>query len=51
MLLSTFHQVLTFIIDISNIQNELNHRCSLRPASILRENMWKVVMKCKIVVF
>ena len=43
MLFSMFYQVLTFIIDISSFENELNHHCSTRPASILGENMRKVM--------
>ena len=31
--------------------NGLKHYCSLKSVSILRVTLWKVVMKCKIVMF
>ena len=46
-ILSICHYVLTFIIDISNFHNGLKYLCSL--VSILRGTLWKVVMKCKLV--
>ena len=45
------HQVLTFIIDFCSFHNGLKHLSSLKLVSILRATFWKVVMKCKIVVF
>ena len=42
---------LTFIIDFSSFHNRLKQLCSLKLVSILRATLWKVVMKCKIVMF
>ena len=43
--------VLTFIIDISSFYTGLKHNCSCKAISILRAALFKVVMKCKIVMF
>ena len=48
---SMSHWVLTFFIDFSSFYNGLKHLCSLKLVSILRAALWKVVMKCKIVMF
>ena len=50
-ILSMSYQDLTFIIDFSSFHNGLKHFCSLKLVSILRATLWKVVMKCKIVMF
>ena len=47
--LSMSHYVSTFIIDFSSFYNGLKQLCSLKLVSIFRARLWKVVMKCKIV--
>ena len=45
------HQVLTFINDTFSFHNGLKHLCSLKLVSILGAALWKVVIKCKNVMF
>ena len=42
---------LMFIIDFSSFHNGLKQLCSLKLVSILSAALWKVVIKCKIVMF
>ena len=50
-ILNMSHSVLTFIIDFSSFHNGLKQLCGLKVVSILRATLWKVVMKCKVVMF
>ena len=42
---------LTCVIDLSSFHNGLKNLYSLKLLSILTATLWKVVMKCKIVIF
>ena len=50
-ILNMSHWVLTFFIVFPRFHNGLKQLCSLKLVSILRATLWKVVMKCKIVMF
>ena len=50
-ILSMSHKVLTFTIDISSFHNGLRQPWSLKLVSVLIATLWKVVMKCKTVMF